>query len=72
VRAGTPAVNHVVNDSGPETWRAIDDAVGSFNKGWPGPPSWRLDPDRPPLIYTTSTGDPELIPGWGEVDIDSI
>ena len=54
--------NHVINDGSPATWDAIDDAIGSFNKGWPGPPSWRLDPDRPPLTYTTSTGDPELKP----------
>ena len=52
--------NHFVNDGGPATWKAIHEAVGSINKGWPGPPSSRLDPDRLPLTYTTSTGDPAI------------
>jgi hypothetical protein len=58
----TELVNHVVNDSGPRTWDAVDDVVGSLNKGWPGPVSDQLDPDRRPLMYTTSTGDSALVP----------
>ena len=68
----TATTNHIVNDGSPETWNAIEDAIGSFHKGWPGPPSRSLDPDRLPLVYTTSTGDPARDTGWETFNIDDI